>query len=55
MHWIIILGLGLAAFYTIKKVKKDREDLLRQAVEFDEELAEIRRQVDEEKAKRGIV
>ena len=54
MHWIIILALGIAAFYTIKKVKKDREDLLRQATEFDKEFTEIRRQVDEEMAKRGI-
>ena len=55
MHWILILALGGAAFYVIKKVKKDREDLMRQATEFDEEFTEIRRQIDEEKAKRGIV
>ncbi len=54
MHWIFILALGGAAFYVIKKVKKDREDLMRQAAEFDEEFAEIKRQVAEEKAKRGI-
>lgn len=54
MHWIVILALGGAAFFLIKKVKEDRDELLREAAKLDKEIAEARRKVDEEKARRGV-
>ena len=54
MQFLAVFLLGAAAFYVIKRVKEDREELIRKAAEFDKEVAENRKRIEEEKAKRGI-